>query len=103
LREAGLSVRLSYLVAATLLLTYESIYLPFIVAPFFLEDQPRKLVKRPISRPIRSTRQRFTPGLRFGRPEAHRRGDTVEYLNLLDHAEVLRVNFFSKFINQEWT
>ncbi len=37
---------LSYLVAATLLLTYESIYLPFIVAPFFLEDQPRKLVKR---------------------------------------------------------
>ncbi len=37
---------LSYLVAATLLLTYESIYLPFIVAPFFLEDQPGKLVKR---------------------------------------------------------
>src|SRR5260221_4576546 len=37
---------LSYLVAATLLLTYESIYLPFIVAPFFLEDQLSKLVKR---------------------------------------------------------
>jgi hypothetical protein len=37
---------LSYLVAATLLLAYESIFLPFIVAPFFLEDQPRKLIKR---------------------------------------------------------
>jgi len=37
---------LSYLVAATLLVTYESIFLPFIVAPFFLEDQPRKLIKR---------------------------------------------------------
>ena len=37
---------LSYLVAAALLLTYESIFLPFIVAPFFLEDQPRKLIKR---------------------------------------------------------
>ena len=36
---------LSYVVAATLLLTYESIYLPFIVAPFFLENQPRKLIK----------------------------------------------------------
>jgi hypothetical protein len=36
---------LSYLVAATLLLTYESIYLPFIVAPFFLEEEPRKWVK----------------------------------------------------------
>jgi hypothetical protein len=37
---------LSYLLAATLLLTYESIFLPFIVAPFFLKDQPRKLVRR---------------------------------------------------------
>jgi len=37
---------LSYLVAATLLVTYESSFLPFIVAPFFLEDQPRKLVNR---------------------------------------------------------
>jgi hypothetical protein len=36
---------LSYLVASTLLLTYESIYLPFIVAPFFLENRPRKLIK----------------------------------------------------------
>jgi hypothetical protein len=37
---------LSYLVAATLLITYESIFLPFIVAPFLLDDQPRKLVQR---------------------------------------------------------
>jgi len=37
---------LGYVVAATLLFTYESIFLPFIVAPFFLEDQPRKLIKR---------------------------------------------------------
>jgi hypothetical protein len=37
---------LSYLVAATLLLTYESIFLPFIVAPFFLEDPARRLIKR---------------------------------------------------------
>jgi hypothetical protein len=37
---------LSYLLAATLLITYESIFLPFIVAPFFLEGQPRKLIKR---------------------------------------------------------
>jgi hypothetical protein len=36
---------LSYIVAATLLITYESIFLPFIVAPFFLEDQPRRLTK----------------------------------------------------------
>src|ERR1700730_16929649 len=37
---------LSYFVAATLLLTYESSFLPFLVAPFLLEDQPRKLIKR---------------------------------------------------------
>jgi hypothetical protein len=36
---------LSYLVAGVPLLAYESIFLPFIVAPFFLEDQPRKLIK----------------------------------------------------------
>src|SRR5260370_15373356 len=37
---------LSYLVAAIPLLAYESIFLPFIVAAFFLDDQPRKLIKR---------------------------------------------------------
>jgi hypothetical protein len=37
---------LSYLVAATLLMTYETTFLPFIIAPFFLDDQPRKLIKR---------------------------------------------------------
>jgi hypothetical protein len=36
---------LSYLVAATLLVTYESSFLPFIVAPFFLEEEPRKRIK----------------------------------------------------------
>ncbi len=36
---------LSYLVAAPLLITYESSFLPFIVAPFFLEEQPKKLIK----------------------------------------------------------
>jgi hypothetical protein len=36
---------LSYLVAAPLLITYESAFLPFIVAPFFLEEQSRKLIK----------------------------------------------------------
>jgi hypothetical protein len=35
----------SYLVAATLLITYESIFLPFIVAPFFLKEQPQRLVR----------------------------------------------------------
>lgn len=43
---ASRRLALSYLVAATLLFTYESIFLPFIVAPFFLEDQPRRLIKR---------------------------------------------------------
>jgi hypothetical protein len=37
---------LSYLVAAIPLLAYESIFLPFIVAPFLLEDQPKRLIKR---------------------------------------------------------
>jgi hypothetical protein len=37
---------LSYLVAAIPLLAYESIFLPFIIAPFFLEDQPKRLIKR---------------------------------------------------------
>jgi hypothetical protein len=36
---------LSYLAAAPLLITYESSFLPFIVAPFFLEEQPKKLIK----------------------------------------------------------
>jgi hypothetical protein len=36
---------LSYLVAATLLVTYESSFLPFIVAPFFLEEEPRERIK----------------------------------------------------------
>jgi hypothetical protein len=37
---------LGYLVAASLLITYESIFLPFIVAPLLLEEQPRKLLQR---------------------------------------------------------
>jgi hypothetical protein len=36
---------LSYLMAAIPLFAYESMFLPFIVAPFFLEDQPKRLIK----------------------------------------------------------
>jgi len=54
---------LSYLVAATLLVTYESSFLPFIVAPFFLEEEPRKRIK---SFGIHSTIFAATIGIVFG-------------------------------------